>query len=429
MAKKSKPSKSNDKSLDPDDFDTAETTEYETQEASESSGDDAPVVIEGEAVEVTEEDSEEQVEATDNDPNDNQPLPEPAIAQAEQSSGSSFWPLLLGGIVAGGIGYLVAAYGTFAPDTTEVTQGLAENSERIEALATEVASLEEQPAEVVDLSGIENSIADIASRFDSFETEIASVRDAVADAVIGFDETASTLEDRLTVLETAGPGGTAGAAATEEELSAFRAQLETMTAEAEARVAAAQAKAAEVEETAAATAAAAEQAAAEAERIAAEAQASAERDAAIVELKAALESGGEYASVLPTIGDVPEVLAANAETGVTTMLALQQAFPDVARKALAVAQTTPQDASTGERLTAFLKRQTNARSLTPKDGDGADAVLSRAEDMLKQGDLPAALAEIDLLPDEAQTAMQGWLTDARTRLDAIDAAAELSATN
>ena len=111
------------------------------------------------------------------------------------------------------------------------------------------------------------------------------------------------------------------------------------------------------------------------------------------------------------------------------MVELQQSFADAARAALANAETVSQDASAGERFTAFLKQRTNARSLTPQEGDGADAILSRAEAMMKQGDLTAALSELDALGDGPKAAMQTWLDQAQTREAALAAAEQLTATN
>ena len=117
----------------------------------------------------------------------------------------------------------------------------------------------------------------------------------------------------------------------------------------------------------------------------------------------------------------PPALSDHAETGVPALVALQQDFPKAARAALATAQTVPDDASTGQKFTAFLKRQTNARSLSPRDGDDADAVLSRAEASLAEGDLKGALGEISALPEPAREAMQTWLNDAQRRDAALAA--------
>ena len=144
-------------------------------------------------------------------------------------------------------------------------------------------------------------------------------------------------------------------------------------------------------------------------------------------MRAAVESGAGFSDILAGFGDAPKVLTSLATDGVPTMVSLQQSFPDAARAALAASQTVPEDASTGERLAAFLKRQTNARSLTPREGSDPDAVLSRAEASLNQGDLDTALSEISTLPDAAMTAMSGWLERAETRASAMKALDELSA--
>ena len=79
-----------------------------------------------------------------------------------------------------------------------------------------------------------------------------------------------------------------------------------------------------------------------------------------------------------------------------------------------------------DRFTAFLRRQTNARSLAPREGNDPDAILSRAEAALSSGDLPAALTELDALPENARAAMDGWIADASARADALAAAADLN---
>jgi hypothetical protein len=76
-----------------------------------------------------------------------------------------------------------------------------------------------------------------------------------------------------------------------------------------------------------------------------------------------------------------------------------------------------------------LKRQTNARSLAPKEGDDVDAVLSRAEAKLLEGDLEAAVSELSALPEEASAVMAPWMAQATTRMDALSALSELNAAN
>ncbi len=450
MARKSKSSKDStntEASEKPDD----EVEESQSSDISESSDAEPPVIIEAEAkTSQAGEDDGSDSDGDDAGPNsDEEPAAEPVeegaatshpdespvpsevavVAPPPEPTRASPVPLLIGGLIAGGLGYLVATVAQPGADISSLDEEISANSAQIEAISSEIATLQETPAPVVDLSGIEASLAGFTDKLDGFAGELTSVRDDFAGSVEQLTQTSEALSDRLTVLETAGPGDTEAARATEQDLAAFRAELDRMTAEAESRVAASLERASEIEAAALATASEAEAAAAEAERLAAEAAAQAETEAAIAAMKAALESGQSYADQLATLGDVPEVLETNAETGVTTLVELQQSYPGAARAALSEAESIPQDASAGERFTAFLKQRTNARSLTPKEGDSADAILSRAEAMVKQGDLLAALAELDALGEGPAAAMQNWLEQARTRAAALDAAEQLTATN
>jgi hypothetical protein len=76
---------------------------------------------------------------------------------------------------------------------------------------------------------------------------------------------------------------------------------------------------------------------------------------------------------------------------------------------------------------AFLRAQLGVRSLEPREGDDADAILSRAEAALAEGRLGDALAEIETLPEGARAAMSGWAAEATARRDALAAAEALSA--
>jgi hypothetical protein len=79
------------------------------------------------------------------------------------------------------------------------------------------------------------------------------------------------------------------------------------------------------------------------------------------------------------------------------------------------------------RITAFLRAQTGARSLTPREGNDPDAILSRAEAALREGDLVATLAELDALPAEGAARLAEWRAQAEARLAASQAVAELVA--
>jgi hypothetical protein len=112
---------------------------------------------------------------------------------------------------------------------------------------------------------------------------------------------------------------------------------------------------------------------------------------------------------------------------VPSLQSLRSTYPDAARAALdAALRANPGDSWT-ERLSVFLRGQTGARSLTPREGTDPDAVLSRAEAALAAGTLDTALTELDTLPQAGKDAMSTWLTQATQRQQAIAAVTALSA--
>jgi len=75
---------------------------------------------------------------------------------------------------------------------------------------------------------------------------------------------------------------------------------------------------------------------------------------------------------------------------------------------------------------AFLKSQVATRSLTPSDGDGTDAVLSRINAALDNGDLEMVATEADALSETASTPLSGWLGAVKTRQSVLDILATLA---
>ena len=153
--------------------------------------------------------------------------------------------------------------------------------------------------------------------------------------------------------------------------------------------------------------------------------------AALTRIISALDSGASYRAALTDYSAAtgqasPADLEKLADAGVPTLLSLQDSFPDAARQALAAARSVQADDE--NRLTSFFKTQLGARSVTPQDGDGADAILSRAEAALRDGRLTDTFSELDTLPDEAKAVLKGWLAKASDRQSAIIAADALSQT-
>lgn len=307
---------------------------------------------------------------------------------------SSFLPLLAGGVLAAGLGYGAAQVWPLVPGESGALQAevealkaelarLSETPEATRALADRVASLEATAAP---------DLAPLAARMLALEQALSQLKTAPT----GADPAAlAGLQAEIDLLKQGG----VPAAAIADVQAAFDAKL----TEAEARLA---------------------QVTAEAETIA---DRSAQR-AAVLQLQAALDSGTPYAGALSALSGltIPPVLAEQADAGLPSLQALRLGFPDAARTALDAALRANMGESWADRVSNFLLNQTGARSLTPREGTDPDAILSRAEAALAQGDLAATLAEIASLPPEAQAAMQAWTEAAQLRQDAIQAVQSLS---
>jgi hypothetical protein len=81
-----------------------------------------------------------------------------------------------------------------------------------------------------------------------------------------------------------------------------------------------------------------------------------------------------------------------------------------------------------EAIAKATKAQLGLRTLTPREGDDPDAVLSLAQAALDGGDVAAALSELDALPASGQAEMADWRATAQARVDAIAAAGDLAQT-
>ena len=317
---------------------------------------------------------------------------------------------LVGGLVAGAVGFLVAIS---LPQLTDQSEKVEQALSGIEAVVADVAVLNEQMNELrglirppQDLSVLEGDIAALEDKVGKLGPEIGGMQTTTSDEISDLGARLAALSRRVEALETSsGDASLSQAVQTEEQLSRFRGQLDQLVADAEARIADAEAKVAD----------------AEASALEADGASAAGNRFAIARLRAAVESGAPYSDIISTMEDVPSELADHARTGIPTPHALQQEFPGAARAALAASRSISGDGTVGDRIVAFLRQATNARSLTPREGDSADAVLSRAEARVAEGDLPAALAELESLPRASRSAMAGWIAKAEYRLAVLGA--------
>lgn len=389
----------------------------------------------------------------------NTPAPEPEAAPAPEPArepepttppatdtrtvverrGPGLGALLVGGVVAAGLGYGAAYLGLLPGRGSDDTS--AQIAAAIEAQSATLASLQDQvtglasaepPAAPampeLDLSPVLNELSGLAERLEGNTASLTALGERVG-----------ALEDRPVLTGSVDEDSAAMAAAldqVEQELGEERAanaamadELRTMAQEAQAAMDAAQAAIAEAEARAQDSVAAS---VAEAEARAEASIAAASAQAALSRVRIAMASGDPFADALSDIPDsieIPAALAEAAASGVPTLEELQARFPAAARDALPVAlREVSADGTAGDRAMAFLRGQFAGRAITPREGDDPDAVLSRAQAAVTSGDLDTALAEIASLNSEgAQAELADWVAAATRRTDA-DAALDTLAT-
>lgn len=316
--------------------------------------------------------------------------PKPAKPQPGRSV---VWPLL-GGVLAALAGYGLAQV---LPDGWPVGSSSAFQTQ----LAAEVEQVQALNAQVLELDQRLQQVSAIADRVAKLEAAPAPQIDA---------SNVTALEARISTLESR----PAGAGTDPAALISLRADVEAMKANG-AGIVSPQMQAsidAKVQQTEAKLTAIEQSAKDQAQAVMIR--------AAVRQIAAALDTGAPYPSAIADLASVtlPAVLTDGAASGLPSLQSLQGGFPDAARAALEAALRVNMGQSWTERVTNFLRAQTGARSLAPREGNDPDAILSRAEAALAQGDLATALTEIAALPPEALAALADWQARAKLRLDA-----------
>lgn len=336
------------------------------------------------------------------------PSPRPAPAQPAKRGAGGFFALLLGGVIAAGLGFGLSRY---VPEGWPLQPGAA-NDDEATAQAEEIAALRAQ----IETLAAAPSTDDLTARLAEAQSQAQAASEAVA-----------ALQEKIANLETApAEGGAASGdvAALREEIASLRSQVESGGSAASNDIQAA-AEAAEKRLA---------EAQAQADALKAEVEATARAattSAALSRVRAALDSGDAYSAPLDDIAaagiEIPAVLIEGAQGGIPTLAALEDSFPEAARAALEASLLADMGDTFAGRVSTFVRTQAGARSLAPREGNDPDAILSRAEAAVKRGDLQSALTEIGALPEPGQQAMAGWTAEAQKRIGATDAVATVAA--
>ena len=340
-----------------------------------------------------------------------EPEPEPVVVErvVETRRGGLF-PALLGGVLAACLGFAAGQTGLL----DSILPGAQQQNEELSKLQTQISATTEKLVELetavqssaTDLGPLNNRI----DKLDGAVTEVSKSLDGRQQSLADTTAALTELNTRLTSLEKRPiDEGVSQQAivAYEREIAALSDTVTELRSEVEQLL--------ENAHTLEASARDQQEAAEAAARLA-------ERHSKVARLRSVAAIGSPFAVELADAAalglDIPAVVESAAETGVTSVTTLAEMFPDVARDALAAARS--EDPEKGG-LAGYLQRQLGARSVTPREGDDADAVLSRVESAVQNGDIPKAMELIATLPEVAQAEMADWLILARTRVDVLAA--------
>jgi hypothetical protein len=340
------------------------------------------------------------------------PVEQPAEKKAPVKK-TGFWPVAFGGFVAAGIGAAAAIYALphVPPQWQPYPQGAPAAQEDVAALAQQAArravaeEIGAMPAPAGLPADLEERISALESRPDAPPIPAGEPQ---ADGQLESRLAALTqrLDEQQVQLDSMAESGSFDPAAAGE----LQKQIEAAAAEAESRLDAARSEAQQLQEAAEAS------------------TRRAEAVAAIASLQSALDRGVTSADARETLEgaglDTPEALTVD----VPSLTTLQSDFADAARASLRAALSDSSANGDGNMLTNFLRAQTGARSIAARDGDDADAVLSRANAEVDAGRIAPALVELEALPEAARTtpAMADWLSRATAYTQAQSALTDLS---
>lgn len=369
-------------------------------------------VVQDELVQGDEDSSIEDAEILDpsDDESDETPLEEESDLEAEADVApdttpevvretvverkGGFIPMVLGGVVAAGIGVGSAEYifpdglpfGAGATEKVDMQSALKLQDGRIDDLK---ALLESQPK--VDVSALDAAVAAVGD----LQAQIG----ALVDNVDAIETRVATLEERPS------GDGSGVSVAIEQELTDLRAALDVQKGALANMLAEAQNTQQSAEETARQTLA----------------------RSAMTRILVALESGAPFSDALADVEAntdtaIPEALATTAADGVPTLASLSENYPEAARAALAAVRSE----ETGGGVGGFFAKQLGVRSVAPREGDDPDAVLSRIEAAVGEGRIADALALAEALPDAAKAPLADWIAQANLRLSAAREAEALA---
>ena len=389
----------------------------------------------------------------------NPPPPPPPASVVELKS---FLTHLAAGLLGGLVGVIALALlwhrlpgqagGGAAPDLTRLEQRLGKleaapteqpskvAGQALTALDQRIAVIEaRKPEAAPDLSGLDNRVTQLEQSLKAL-AETAEKGGSVADAAATSAQIGEAEQRLQGKIDTAlGEGQAANRAAlgsVEREVAELKSKLATLAeASAEPENPQVQGELASLGERIGKLEAALPGLAGAIDESTAQAKGAA-LALAFANFRSAVASGRPYAAELSTLrtlapgADALDALAPHADTGIPTLPELTRTFQPAADAGLA-AIVTRADGSFFDGVVASARSLVKIHRIDgAPTGDAPGQVLARADAHLKQGDLAAAVKEVELLQarPRMRAALAGWLDQAHARLGVSDALTRLEGT-
>lgn len=284
-----------------------------------------------------------------------------------------------------------------------VATTLAAQAQQLATLDEAVTALRSAPQQTVDLAPLQSAADEQAGRLTALEEAVATLRDTPAIDLAPLQQQLDAQSARIAELAQRPAVDPAAV----ERLNALAAQADALSQRIATAADEAQARLAEAETRATTLAQSAEDAARRAQAA-----------SAALAIGEALQSGAPPTAALAQLEEAGVTPPPALTARVPTLDELVAAFPPAARAGVRASLQAESAQGEGSILGNFLRAQTGARSVEPRQGSDADAVLSRAGAAVERGHIQAALDELTALPEAARPAMADWTAQAQAYVQA-----------
>ena len=132
----------------------------------------------------------------------------------------------------------------------------------------------------------------------------------------------------------------------------------------------------------------------------------------IMALKKQIQSGKPFDEQIYKLADrveLSEEFKRISTIGIIPIVELKSMFPQFARDTLSAIHKNTDETNAKKKFFIFLQEKLGVRSLTPRQGNDPDAILSRVEASIKADNFNDALSLLSTIPESGMIIMAEWI--------------------